>query len=179
LSVEGFYREHYSAVRKRLIGKISKSVMTDIPEEKEEVKVGSSEWWQMEYARREKKRKDLETRKAEAMQRAVENWGAIQFSGNIQIIRDIAKKHGITYADIIGPNRKRKFVMARHEAIHAVKQACPTISLPKLGRMFGGRDHTTILHALQKPCTSLKYNTTSELRERALDGKFLARDNMP
>jgi hypothetical protein len=177
VSIEGFYREHYSAVRKRLIGKISKSVMTDIPEV-EEVKVGSSEWWHMEYERREKKRKELERRKAEQIQRAIAKFGHTPHAGNIQIIRDIAKKYGITYADIIGPNRKRKYVMARHEAIHAVKQACPTKSLPELGRMFGGRDHTTILHALQKPCTSLKYNT-SDLREKMPDWELLARDNMP
>jgi Bacterial dnaA protein helix-turn-helix len=177
LSVEGFYREHYSSVRKRLMGKISKSVMTDIPEEKEKVKVNSSEWWIMDMERRHKKQLELEQRKNEVIQRAVENWGATPLAGSVKIIKDIARQHGITYADIIGPNRTQKIYKARHHAIHAVKAACPNKSLPELGRMFGNRDHTTILHALQKPCT-LTYKP-SDLQERMPDWDLLACDNTP
>jgi hypothetical protein len=175
--IEDVYRAHYRDVRKRLMGKISKSVMTDISEEKEEVKVGTAEWWHMEYARREKKRKELEQRKEETIQRAIAKFGHTPLGGNVQIIKDIARQHGITYADIIGPSRTQKIYKARHHAIHAVKAACPNKSLPELGRMFGGRDHTTILHALQKPC-KLDYKS-SDLQEKMPDWALLARDNTP
>lgn len=65
------------------------------------------------------------------------------------IIRRVAEKYGVTYADIIGTRRFDHLVSARHEAIRAVRLAHPTYSTLKLGRIFGGRDHTTILHALR------------------------------
>lgn len=65
------------------------------------------------------------------------------------LITRIAEDHGLTYADMIGKSRKRHIVAARYEAIWAVKDARPCMSLPKIGRLFG-KDHKTILHALNK-----------------------------
>lgn len=64
------------------------------------------------------------------------------------IIKDVADKHGITVAGLIGPNRHKKLVLARHEAIGIVATTHWHYSLPQLGRLFGGRDHTTIMHAI-------------------------------
>lgn len=66
-----------------------------------------------------------------------------------QIIADVAHAHGLTYADLIGKERWRHFVAARHEAIAAVKNAKPVLTLPQLGRLFR-RDFSTIAHALKK-----------------------------
>lgn len=156
MSVEVFYLEHYRDIRKRLMGKMTK----DKPKQDHTipVKLKEDEWWETDLQKRYNKQQELEARKAAAIKRAIDKFGHTPRTGNIQIIRDIARKHGLSYADIIGPDRRQKVVMARHEAIHAVKKACPTKSLPELGRMFGGRDHTTILHALKKPCTSVYYN---------------------
>jgi chromosomal replication initiation ATPase DnaA len=67
-----------------------------------------------------------------------------------QIVAAIAKRHGVTFNDIMGPCRKRNIVAARYEAIVTVAQLRHLWSLPKLGRFFGGRDHTTILHCIRK-----------------------------
>jgi chromosomal replication initiation ATPase DnaA len=67
-----------------------------------------------------------------------------------KIIADTAHKHGLTYGDIISKSRRRHFVKARTEAIWALKDWKPCLSLHQLGRLMGGRDHTTMLHALQK-----------------------------
>jgi len=67
-----------------------------------------------------------------------------------QIVAAIAKRHGVTFNDIIGPCRKRNIVAARYEAIVTVAQLRHLWSLPELGRFFGGRDHTTILHCIRK-----------------------------
>jgi chromosomal replication initiation ATPase DnaA len=66
----------------------------------------------------------------------------------VSIIKEVAEKHGISVADIIGPNRHKNLVSARHEAIGIVAATHWHYSLPQLGRLFGGRDHTTIMHAI-------------------------------
>lgn len=72
-----------------------------------------------------------------------------------QIIVDIAHKHGLTYADLVGHRRWRHMVPARDEAMAAVKALKVdgdkwSYSLPVIGRLFGGRDHTTVLTALRR-----------------------------
>lgn len=67
----------------------------------------------------------------------------------IDIIKDVAMKHGMTVAIIRGPSRSRSIVTARHDAMAKVHIARPDLSLPALGRIFH-RDHTTLLHALRK-----------------------------
>jgi chromosomal replication initiation ATPase DnaA len=66
-----------------------------------------------------------------------------------KIIDEIARQHGVTYADIVGPSRRIKIVEARYDAIAAVKIARPAISLHQLGRLFR-RDHTSAHSALRK-----------------------------
>lgn len=66
-----------------------------------------------------------------------------------EIIANVAAQHGVTPADIIGSSRLRTIVRARQDAIAAVASAYPHLSAPALGRAFGDRDHTTILHALR------------------------------
>lgn len=58
--------------------------------------------------------------------------------------------HDVTFAELCGRRRQRHIVALRDEAIRIVADARPDISLPQLGRIFGGRDHTTIIHSLRK-----------------------------
>ena len=66
-----------------------------------------------------------------------------------QIIASVAEEHGVTVAEIIGPRRNAWIVKARWEAIKRVSLETGW-SLPRIGRCFGNRDHTTVLHALRK-----------------------------
>ena len=66
------------------------------------------------------------------------------------VVAAIAKRYGVTFNDIIGPSRKAKIVSARYEAIITVAQLRNLWSLPQIGRFFGDRDHTTILHCIKK-----------------------------
>jgi len=66
-----------------------------------------------------------------------------------QVIEAVCAKHEVTYHDVMGRSRFAEIVAARHEAIVAVAEAFPWMSLPKLGRVFS-RDHTSILHAMDK-----------------------------
>lgn len=67
-----------------------------------------------------------------------------------EIIQEVGEKHGVTKGEIIGDRRSRYIVAARHEAMARVYKARPDLSLPMIGRLFGGRDHTTVIHAARK-----------------------------
>lgn len=66
-----------------------------------------------------------------------------------EIISRVGALHGYTLAEITGPRLEKKLVQARFDAIKAVADGRPDMSLPQIGRVFN-RDHTSILHALNK-----------------------------
>lgn len=65
------------------------------------------------------------------------------------IITVVAKFYQITPLDIYSARRTVKIVFPRQIAAYLAKTMTPR-SLPEIGRRFGGRDHTTILHAVRK-----------------------------
>lgn len=66
-----------------------------------------------------------------------------------EIQADVAKASGVTVDDILGSRRQIEVVIARQVAMWFAKHET-NLSFPALGRLFGGRDHTTILHACRK-----------------------------
>ena len=64
-----------------------------------------------------------------------------------RIIAEGAVETGIPTGRMVGPSRKRPVVRARDLAIWRIRQET-ALSLPRLGALFGERDHTTILAAL-------------------------------
>lgn len=66
-----------------------------------------------------------------------------------QIIADVAHQHGLTYADILAQKRAKAVVRARHDAMAAVYEAKPHLSLAQMGKMFR-RDPKTVHHGLRK-----------------------------
>lgn len=67
-----------------------------------------------------------------------------------EIIGRVGVWHGWSREDIVGPRRFRPLSAARADAVVAVKTAYPSLSLNAIGRIFGGRHHTTIMHLLRK-----------------------------
>lgn len=66
-----------------------------------------------------------------------------------EIIALVGSEFGVTASAIRGECRARFLVAVRHRAIVRIYLAKPRASLPQIGKWFG-RDHTTILHAVQK-----------------------------
>lgn len=68
------------------------------------------------------------------------------------IIREIAHAAGtgVTLDDVLGKSRFSHIVAVRHASIAAIARRFPWMSYPHLSRLMGGRDHTTIMHALKK-----------------------------
>lgn len=56
---------------------------------------------------------------------------------------------GLSIDDLVGPSRCRKHVFPRQMLMWELKRRNPAITLPQLGRIFGNRDHTTILHGIR------------------------------
>ena len=65
------------------------------------------------------------------------------------IQRKVAEHYNIRLADMIGPKRARNVARPRQIAMYLSKQLTSR-SLPEIGRRFGGRDHTTIMHGVRK-----------------------------
>ena len=65
------------------------------------------------------------------------------------ILSETASYFGVGVDDLRSQNRSRPIVQARQIAMYLVRDLTD-LSLPKVGELFGGRDHTTVLHACQK-----------------------------
>jgi chromosomal replication initiator protein len=66
-----------------------------------------------------------------------------------EIQRKVAEHFNIRLSDMIGPKRVRTIARPRQIAMYLAKQLTSR-SLPDIGRRFGGRDHTTIMHGVKK-----------------------------
>lgn len=65
------------------------------------------------------------------------------------IQKAVAEHYGLKQADMISERRARAVARPRQAAMWIAKQIT-TRSLPDIGRRFGGRDHTTVLHAVRR-----------------------------
>jgi chromosomal replication initiator protein len=65
------------------------------------------------------------------------------------IQRQVAEHYNIRLADMHSARRARNVARPRQVAMYLAKQLTPR-SLPEIGRKFGGRDHTTVMHAVKK-----------------------------
>ena len=66
-----------------------------------------------------------------------------------EIIRKVADHYNVRMADLLGPRRSRAISRPRQVAMFLSKNLTSK-SLPEIGRRFGGRDHTTVIHAVRK-----------------------------
>lgn len=69
------------------------------------------------------------------------------------IVQTIADVTGVSIGDLCGPRRQRKLAWPRFLGFHIVRVTRPDLSLPRIGHLFGGRDHTTVIHGLRKMAT--------------------------
>lgn len=77
---------------------------------------------------------------------------AVHTSENItieKIIGYIGKYYSLQYDDLIGKKRPKNIALPRQIAMYLCRKMTDS-SLPKIGLSFGGRDHTTVIHAYEK-----------------------------
>lgn len=66
------------------------------------------------------------------------------------IKKAVAGYFKIKMSDMESPKRARSIAYPRQIAIYLIREMCPNYSTTKIGELFGGRDHTTILHSCEK-----------------------------
>jgi chromosomal replication initiator protein len=84
------------------------------------------------------------------------------------ILRIVSRHYAVSKADILSQRRHRSVVWPRQIGMYLAKQLTSR-SLPEIGRRFGDRDHTTVLHAIRKIDRELEANT--RLRDELEDLK--------
>ncbi len=90
------------------------------------------------------------------------------------IMGSTADYFGLTVEDLCGTSRGRALVTARQIAMYLCRELTD-LSLPKIGALFGGRDHTTVMHADRKIRNLMAerrsiYNQVTELTNRIKAG---------
>ncbi len=86
------------------------------------------------------------------------------------IMGETAKYFALTIDDLCSSSRSRQLVQARQIAMYLCRELTE-LSLPKIGQHFGGRDHTTVMHADRKIRELMSerraiYNQVTELTNR-------------
>jgi chromosomal replication initiator protein len=86
------------------------------------------------------------------------------------IMAQTATYYGLSIEDLCGSSRSRTLVTARQIAMYLCRELT-NLSLPKIGQQFGGRDHTTVIHACKKIGSLMTerrpiYNQVTELTTR-------------
>ena len=88
----------------------------------------------------------------------------------LDIIHATSKYFQITPEEIVGSGRQQAIADARQIAMHICRELTD-LSLPKIGQVFGGRDHTTVMYANKKITKLIRerrslYNTVSTIIEK-------------
>ena len=90
------------------------------------------------------------------------------------IISRTAEYFDLSIDDLYGPTRAQQIATARQIAMYLCRELTP-LSLPKIGQLFGGRDHTTVMYAHKKISQLIAerrsiYNQVTELTTRIKQG---------
>ena len=81
---------------------------------------------------------------------------------------------GFSVEELKGKSRRRPLVTARQIGMYVFRELTD-LSYPAIAREFGGRDHTTVIHAVEKIAALMKerrqiYDQVTELRQRIQSG---------
>jgi chromosomal replication initiator protein len=91
--------------------------------------------------------------------------------GNVdpeKIIELVAKEWQTSVESLIGRDRSRKIAEPRQVAMYLMRKETDA-SLPQIGEVLGGRDHTTVMYAIQKIAGAIE--TKDDLRKRVVNVK--------
>ncbi|WP_247870411.1 helix-turn-helix domain-containing protein [Ochrobactrum sp. CGA5] len=108
----------------------------------------------LEAKRREQERKEAERKRQEIYRNIIASYREVGIRNaetrlSIRdIISDAVAGSSFTHDDVVGARRTRSMSNIRHFAVLSAWAFRPDMSLPAIGRHFGGRDHTTILHSV-------------------------------
>ncbi|MBB3453915.1 hypothetical protein FHT86_002171 [Rhizobium sp. BK313] len=79
----------------------------------------------------------------------VVEWQLRQVNPALTYLKDRCAELDISFRHVVGAGRRNRVVEIRHLLMWEIYHKF-NLSLPQIGRMFGGRDHTTVLYAVNK-----------------------------
>ena len=87
-----------------------------------------------------------------------------------RIQRLVCERFSVSFGELTGDRRSQNIVYPRQVAMYLSRELTDS-SLPKIGKEFGGRDHTTVIHATSKIARLIRedrnvYNLVQELTAR-------------
>ncbi|MBI4260614.1 MAG: chromosomal replication initiator protein DnaA [Actinobacteria bacterium] len=92
-----------------------------------------------------------------------------------EVIMDETAAHfSLSRADLVGKSRSRPLTTARHIAMYLVREQ-NGLSLVRIGELFGGRDHTTVIHAISKVEQLMRARGSTYLQVQELTRRIRAR----
>ena len=74
-----------------------------------------------------------------------------------RVLSEVSSYFGLTAEDLCSKKRTAEIAMARQIAMYAIREMA-AVSLTQIGDVFGGRDHTTVMHSIHKVEDELKVN---------------------
>jgi hypothetical protein len=91
------------------------------------------------------------------------------------ILEDVATRHDLTVADLISDARPNRIAHPRQEAMYLMV-AAQRWSTPQIGRVLGGRDHTTVLTGVRRHAersgAPVIHSIYSQFKPRCENGNF-------
>lgn len=87
----------------------------------------------------------------------VEQGNATIVTDILEVVKLVAAYFNVTPEDIVGAGRKREFMIPRQVCMYLIRQELHQ-SYEHIGEEFGGRNHTTVMHACEKMNGYLKYD---------------------
>jgi chromosomal replication initiator protein len=92
------------------------------------------------------------------------------------IKKAVATFYGISVEEMISRRRSRNISFPRQIAMYLIRELTD-FSLPKIGSSFGGKDHTTVMHACDKIAIGIQTNpeikqVVNQIKESLETGKF-------
>jgi len=85
-----------------------------------------------------------------------------------KIIELVAREWQTSVEDLLGRDRTQKIAVPRQVAMYLLRKETDA-SLPQIGDVLGGRDHTTVMYAIQKIANEIE--TKADLRKRVVNVK--------
>lgn len=88
-----------------------------------------------------------------------------------RIIDEVSKYYGVNKHSVLSVSRKREFILPRHISMYFCRKI-NQLSFAKIGELFGNRNHSTVITAIDKIQFSIKSNSTTSTAISTIENKI-------
>ncbi|MFA5676611.1 MAG: chromosomal replication initiator protein DnaA [Christensenellales bacterium] len=92
-----------------------------------------------------------------------------------RIVEVVCEYYGVTKTEICGKKKNKEIVDPRQISMYIITDMLPSVPLAAIGQAFGGRDHTTVMHARDKISALVKAGTQYTVAVKDIKDRLVAR----